>query len=205
MKLPFSYRRDGWSPALLASMTCHAAALLGVIIAPTPARYGVALGLSSVEVVITHEAPPAPQVAPSHERVIAIEETASVAPMVPLEQTPEEPPRQSSPAPPSTPIVSEQGAQRETQSDYLSNPAPVYPRLARQQGWEGVVMLRTLVRADGAVENIEVEASAGHQLLDDAAVSAVRHWKFLPARFGRLAVSSAVRIPVRFRLVEGPR
>jgi TonB family protein len=190
MKLPFSYQRDGWSPALLASMTCHALAFLGVAIAPTPARYGVEAGFSSLEVVISKETPPPATVEIPKENVIALEETAPVEPTVPREKPPEEPPPQQRPEPQPTPIVSEQGAQQEAKPDYLSNPAPVYPRLARQQGWEGVVMLRVLVRADGTVEDIEVEASAGHQILDDAAVSAVRRWKFLPARLGRLALSS---------------
>lgn len=205
MKLPFSYQRDGWSPSLLASMACHALAFLGVAIAPTPARYGVEAGLSSLEVVINKEAPlPAP-VEITKETVIALEETTPVEPTVPLEKPPEEPLPQQLPKPQPTPIVSEQGAQQETKPDYLSNPAPVYPRLARQRGWAGIVVLRVLVRADGTVEDIEMEASAGHQTLDDAAVSAVRRWKFLPARLGRLALSSTVRIPVRFRLVDGQR
>lgn len=205
MKLPFSYQRDGWSPALLASTACHVTAFLGVAIAPTPARYGVEAGFSSIEVVISKDTSPPRPVEISKEEVIALKETAPVEPAIPLEKKPEEPAPQPPPAPQPTPTLSEQGAQQEIKPNYLSNPAPVYPRLARQQGWEGVVMLRVLVRADSTVEDIEVEASTGRQILDDAAVSAVRRWKFLPARLGRLALSSTVRIPVRFRLMDGQR
>ncbi|MGK2904889.1 MAG: TonB family protein [Desulfuromonadales bacterium] len=86
---------------------------------------------------------------------------------------------------------------------YRSNPLPEYPRLARQKHWEGVVWLMVDVSADGLVDNLRVERSCGHQVLDRAAHRTVSRWQFSPAKRGGLPVSSQVRIPVRFHLEDG--
>lgn len=84
-----------------------------------------------------------------------------------------------------------------------SNPLPGYPRLARRNHWQGVVWLLVEVSSAGMVEGLHVEESSGYKLLDRAAARTVRRWQFSPATRGGLAVSSQVRIPVRFRLEDG--
>ncbi|MDH3870521.1 MAG: energy transducer TonB [Desulfuromonadales bacterium] len=86
---------------------------------------------------------------------------------------------------------------------YRSNPLPEYPRLARKKHWEGVVWLLVDVSVDGSVDDLEVEKTCGHKILDRAAQRTVKRWQFSPATRGGLPVSSQVRIPVRFRLEEG--
>ena len=86
---------------------------------------------------------------------------------------------------------------------YRSNPLPEYPRLARKKHWEGVVWLLVDVSVDGSVDDLEVEKTCGHKVLDRAAQRTVKRWQFSPATRGGLPVSSQVRIPVRFRLEEG--
>jgi len=87
--------------------------------------------------------------------------------------------------------------------NYRSNPLPEYPRLARRKHWEGVVWLLVDVSADGSVEDLDVEKTCGHKVLDRAAGRTVKRWQFSPATRGGLPVSSQVRIPVRFRLEDG--
>jgi protein TonB len=87
---------------------------------------------------------------------------------------------------------------------YTYNPKPRYPRAARRHGQEGTVMLLVEVLANGRVGEIEIEESSGYELLDNAAVTAVRRWRFVPAKKGSLSVSARVRIPVEFNL-EGER
>ena len=77
---------------------------------------------------------------------------------------------------------------------------PSYPSTARRLGVEGTTMLRVHVGADGRVGDVVVESSAGHTDLDQAAVDAVRRWRFEPARRGTEAVAMWVRLPVEFRL-----
>lgn len=80
------------------------------------------------------------------------------------------------------------------------NPPPVYPWRARQRGYQGRVVLRVRVRANGSSAAIAVFKSSGYAVLDRAAVHAVRKWRFAPARSGGVAISSIVAVPVRFRL-----
>jgi protein TonB len=85
-------------------------------------------------------------------------------------------------------------------ADYLHNPAPVYPRLARKLGEQGRVILRVLVTAGGTADEVQIQTTSGHARLDDAARDTVRAWKFLPARRGDRAVAAWVLIPISFRL-----
>lgn len=77
---------------------------------------------------------------------------------------------------------------------------PVYPRLAREQGWEGTVRLRIVVLPDGSPGDITIRKSSGHSILDEAAIEAVKSWKFLPARDGNIPIKSLVEIPINFDL-----
>lgn len=83
---------------------------------------------------------------------------------------------------------------------YLDNPAPLYPPLARRMGEEGRVMLRVYVEASGLPSKVEIRTSSGSERLDQAAVDAVKRWKFAPARQGDHAVPASVVVPIAFSL-----
>ncbi|MHB8709382.1 MAG: energy transducer TonB [Desulfuromonadales bacterium] len=85
---------------------------------------------------------------------------------------------------------------------YESNPLPNYPRLARQNRWEGTVRLRARVTAGGTVEGVSLERSSGHAVLDSSALAGVQRWRFIPATRGGVPVACEVSIPVAFRLTE---
>jgi periplasmic protein TonB len=99
-----------------------------------------------------------------------------------------------------TTFYSAGGAITEAKPNYLKNPAPHYPPVARQNGWEGLVVLKVSVDKTGYPTQVEKETGSGYDALDESALKAVRKWKFLPAQLGALPVSSIVRVPVRFRL-----
>ena len=61
----------------------------------------------------------------------------------------------------------------------IERSAPAYPTLARSMGLAGIVKIEVLVAPDGAVESAEVKG--GHPVLAQAAVNAVRKWKWEPA------------------------
>jgi protein TonB len=86
--------------------------------------------------------------------------------------------------------------------NYRSNPLPKYPVLARQKRWQGVVWLLVDVSIEGEVEDLIVEQSCGHSVLDREAVRTVRTWSFTPATRAGQPTASQVRIPLRFRLEE---
>jgi len=77
---------------------------------------------------------------------------------------------------------------------------PVYPRIARESGWEGTVVIRVTVLADGTPEIVQLRKSSGYPILDDAAIDAVHRWEFVPAKDGNISVPSIVEIPINFDL-----
>lgn len=85
-------------------------------------------------------------------------------------------------------------------ADYLNNPAPTYPRLSRRHREQGVVMLRVYVLASGTPDRVELKTSSGFALLDEAALEAVRRWKFVPAQAGGKAMAAWVNVPIEFSL-----
>ncbi|MBU4371940.1 MAG: energy transducer TonB [Syntrophaceae bacterium] len=83
---------------------------------------------------------------------------------------------------------------------YGDNVRPAYPPLARLRGYQGVVVLFVEVLVDGRVGQVGIRRSAGHEILDRAALEAVRTWRFEPGRKERRAVTMSVEVPVRFVL-----
>lgn len=91
------------------------------------------------------------------------------------------------------------GAEVDEQPKKLpNNPSPRYPSAARAGRQAGVVVLMVVVAADGSAESVELHTTSGFPLLDDAAIDAVRRWRFEPARKAGLAVSTSIYVPVRF-------
>lgn len=84
--------------------------------------------------------------------------------------------------------------------DYLKNPKPKYPPVAERRYQQGTVVLNVTVSASGRAMKIAVKKSSGFELLDQAAITAVREWEFTPARIGSLAVESEIEVPWRFTL-----
>ncbi len=99
-----------------------------------------------------------------------------------------------------TTIHSMGGAVTVAKPDYLKNPPPPYPDLARRLGQEGLVLLSAELNTEGTPASVKVKESSGFQSLDNAAVKAVQKWRFAPARVGSLAITSHVDIPIRFQI-----
>lgn len=85
-------------------------------------------------------------------------------------------------------------------ADYLDNPAPVYPSAARRMREQGRVLLLVDVAPDGLPRQVNLAASSGSPRLDEAALAAVRQWRFVPARRGTTAVPAQVLVPIIFGL-----
>jgi TonB family protein len=81
------------------------------------------------------------------------------------------------------------------------NRPPKYPAEALRRRIEGTVLLSVEVRPSGDTGAVAVARSSGHRSLDDAAVQAVRKWRFRPATDAAGAVvptSTVVTLPVEF-------
>jgi protein TonB len=82
----------------------------------------------------------------------------------------------------------------------LSRVTPDYPRGARRQGVEGLVVLEAILNLEGQIED-DIKVLHSVPLLDDAAVQAVRRWRFRPARdHTNQPVRVILEVPVRFVL-----
>jgi protein TonB len=64
------------------------------------------------------------------------------------------------------------------------------------------VTVRVLVGTDGDPASVTVRLTSGHEDFDNAAVQAVKKWRFSPARRGREPVASFHDVRIRFRLNE---
>jgi protein TonB len=198
-------RVAGWSTAL----ALHAVALALVVIPPQALFELRPKPAPDMEAVIVREVvprtepvPPPPQppqrrTAPRATPVVpvvpvqlaesALPVPVAVAPLTPtLEPTGE----------PSAPAAT-QGAQ----IAYDHAPPPPYPPLARRRGWEGDVLLRVRVAADGRPREVVVERSSGRSLLDRAASEHVlAKWRFQPALHEGRQVDAWARVPISFKI-----
>ena len=177
---------------LALSIGLHAGLLIGLPMT-TPAEFDVERAPSSVEIVLLAPRPPA-QIRPQVEPL----QMPQPAELLPEVQEPD----------PATVITPQRrGALTEVLPAYLRNPPPVYPARARQLGYEGTTVLEVEVVPSGRCGALRIATSSGYAMLDEAAASAIRHWRFKPARRGNSVVPVLVEIPVTFRLVdelEGP-
>ena len=87
-----------------------------------------------------------------------------------------------------------------TRPTIISSSKPLYPRLARESGWEGTVIVRTLIDTNGVPSQVKIRQSCGHPTLDKAGQDAVRSWTFQPAKDGNIPIKKWVDIPIKFDL-----
>jgi len=99
-------------------------------------------------------------------------------------------------APPAEPAVQPPSAQAQG----LQNRAPKYPQLSRKKKEQGTVLLKLLVKADGTVGTISVLKSSGFSRLDQAALQAVKHWRFVPAKQQGQSIDFWYEMPMTFAL-----
>ena len=85
--------------------------------------------------------------------------------------------------------------------EVLAQVKPRYPRRAKTDGIQGLVLVRIIIGTDGHVEPGSARIVRSVPELDEAAISAVSQWRFSPAlgHHGR-PVRVIVEIPVQFSL-----
>jgi TonB family protein len=79
---------------------------------------------------------------------------------------------------------------------------PVYPEAARKKGIEGWVELAFTVAPNGTVQDVEVRNASPANVFDDAAVRAIRGWRFEPVERDGEKISQ--RAMVRLRFAQSP-
>jgi protein TonB len=97
-------------------------------------------------------------------------------------------------------MFSSRGGGKGSRPSYADNPKPIYPQEAKEKGYEGEVLLRVEVLVNGRVGHIEIKKSSSYEVLDRSALTAVKQWRFIPAKRGDVAIPLWVNIPIKFQL-----
>ncbi len=194
--------------AVLIALVFHALAYIvwmqqnSTVIEPSPVlSLSVEMAMPRQQLEHLH---PAPQPIQKYDSVQNAEpETAvtqSPVATAPVEQAATKPAPAKSEAPPAPVTVTDP----EYKASYLKNAPPTYPLAARRMGMQGKVLLHVEVLANGASGRVEVSTSSGYAMLDNAAMNAVKSWRFAPATRAGQAVDKWFIIPVQFSLTESP-
>ncbi len=80
------------------------------------------------------------------------------------------------------------------------NKKPIYPVFAKRYGTEGEVQLKVSISPSGRVDTVTIQKSSGSDLLDKAAVTAVRTWRYHPAVRDGQPVATTDIVPVIFQI-----
>lgn len=101
-------------------------------------------------------------------------------------------------SPDETPPAS--GPEDSTRLEPLKTEKAIYPLQAQQRQLQGQVWVKILVSETGAVESVEV--ISGDPVLADAAVDAVKKWKFKPFIKNGKPVKVSTKLPMDFAFVD---
>jgi protein TonB len=75
---------------------------------------------------------------------------------------------------------------------------PAYPALAKQARIQGSVVLRAIINREGVIENLQ--ALSGPPVLEQAAIAAVKQWRYRPYLLGGEPIEVETQVTVNFSL-----
>jgi protein TonB len=200
-------------PVLLGiSALAHFVFVKNFLVHSSPQKIEFSSG-ETTEVLIIEEAPPLPEpipepaptpeavpeepAPPKPEEILTTTQSKEVAASQP---TPEPKKVEKKPTPQRpTPVATAKTA-NVPQPVVIRNTPPIYPETARRAGWEGRVTVRVEVSADGLPMSVALQKSSGYGVLDQAALRAVKSWRFQPRTMGGVAMAGTVDVPVNFTL-----
>lgn len=105
------------------------------------------------------------------------------------------------PAIPAAPLVSPPRVSHVMEGNLIRRVQPDYPALARQARIQGTVVLRAVINREGTIQDLQV--IGGHPLLVQAAINAVRQWRYRPFYLNDQAVEVETQVTVNFSLAGG--
>lgn len=91
-----------------------------------------------------------------------------------------------------------------TKPNVVSAVPPKYPYEAAQQGLQGKVVVKFVLTKEGTVKEPTIFKSSPEGVFDEAALEAVKQYKFNPGTIDGKAVDCIVRMPIVFELGAGP-
>jgi protein TonB len=204
-------RQLNW-PAIIVTTALHAAAFAAALLVGFQV---VAKKEAPPRLTVVNLTPPPPPPSAATPPPARPDIVAPIPPLLiahnppPMATTPDPAPTQPSPvssvvgspavsvpvvAAPSPPSVVQDSA---LGAKMVSGAPPRYPMESRRHHEQGTVVLSVTLGIDGKVSSIAVSQSSGFSRLDDAALSAVRKWRWTPiTRDGKpVMVRGMVEIP----------
>ncbi len=139
---------------------------------------------------------PEPEPLPSSQPAVNDE----VQPVRPVQQNAAPSSAAQQAATPPSPVVLD--TEPDYRADYLNNPRPPYPLVARRMGYHGKVVLDVEVLAEGTAGDIKLHQSSGYDMLDNVALQTVKTWHFTPARHLGHPVTQRFLVPIKFSLED---
>jgi protein TonB len=149
------------------------------------------------EPVATPEPQPEEHEPPKTEEILTTNRSEEVAAPQP---TPQPKRIEKKPAPQRPPPVISPKVANVPAPVVIRNKPPFYPETARRSGWEGRVIVRVEVSAEGVPTSVTLAKSSGYGVLDQAALRSVKGWRFQPRSMGGIAMAGVVDVPVSFSL-----
>lgn len=200
-------------PVLLGiSALAHFVFVKNFLVHSSPEKIEFSSG-DTTEVFLIEEAPPLPEpiaepaptpepvpeepAPPKPEEILTTTQSEEVAAPQPTPE-PKRVEKKITPQRP-TPVATAKTA-NVPQPVVIRNTPPIYPETARRAGWEGRVTVRVEVSADGLPMSVTLAKSSGYGVLDQAALRAVKTWRFQPRTMGGFAMTGTVDVPVNFTL-----
>jgi protein TonB len=101
------------------------------------------------------------------------------------------------PAPPS-PVVNHVRVSRMMEGNLIRRVDQAYPSMARLARIQGQVLLSAIINKEGKIDRVQV--LAGHPMLVQAAVEAVKQWRYKPYVLNDEPVEVETQITVNFFL-----
>ena len=86
------------------------------------------------------------------------------------------------------------------QSNLVNTVKPAYPRLAILTRTQGAVILEAVITREGTIDPSSLRVLTGHTLLNDAAIDAVKQWRYRPTLLNGVPVEVITTIAVNFTL-----
>ena len=102
------------------------------------------------------------------------------------------------PPPPPAPTAKPPRVSHMMEGNLIHRVQPQYPQLARQARIQGVVLLGAIINTDGRI--VDLKVLSGHPLLVQAAIEAVRQWRYRPYLLNDQPVEVETQVTVNFIL-----
>lgn len=102
------------------------------------------------------------------------------------------------PPPPTVQTVHTVRISHMSEGDLIRRVQPAYPALARAARIQGIVVLQATISKEGTIKNLRV--LNGHPMLAQAAIDAVRQWRYRPYILNNEPVEVETQVTVNFSL-----